>query len=53
MPPVIDPSPITATMRRSLSPFASLAIESPWAHDSTVDACEFSMMSCSDSVREG
>ncbi len=52
MPPVSAPSPMTATTwssRRS----SSLALASPSAQPSTVEAWLFSITSCSDSAREG
>ena len=52
MPPVIEPSPITATTRRSM-PFNATAVAMPCAYDSTVDAWLFSIQSCSDSSRFG
>jgi hypothetical protein len=57
MPPVRAPSPMTATTRRPFSPWlsprSSKARASPSAHDSDVEACEFSTTSCSLSAREG
>ena len=46
MPPVSAPSPTTATTCRC-SPRSAYALASPSAYDSAVEACEFSMMSCS------
>ena len=53
MPPVSAPSPTTATTWRSCWPVISKAFEMPSAHDSELDACELSTMSCSDSERCG
>ena len=54
MPPVIEPSPITATMwRRSGSAPLSRATASPYAYDRIVEAWLFSTKSCSDSSRLG
>ncbi len=52
MPPVSAPSPMTATTWSS-RPSTSLALASPSAQPSTVEAWLFSMTSCSDSAREG
>ena len=53
MPPVIAPSPITATTLRRWPNEDSSAVARPWAHDSTVDAWLFSIQSCSLSARVG
>ena len=52
MPPVMDPSPMTATTRR-LPPVVASAVASPWAYARTVEAWEFSIQSWPDSAREG
>ncbi len=46
IPPVSAPSPTTATTLRD-SPRSAYALASPSAYDRAVEACEFSMMSCS------
>jgi len=53
IPPVRAPSPTTATTCRSPWPVISNAREMPSAHDSELDACEDSTMSCSLSLRCG
>jgi len=53
MPPVSAPSPTTATTCRSTAPRSAYAFAMPSAHDSAVEACEFSTTSCSDSARFG
>ena len=53
MPPVIEPSPMTATMWRRGSVPASRATARPYAYDSTVLAWLFSMRSCWLSSRLG
>lgn len=52
MPPVRAPSPMTATTWSSRSR-TSFAFARPSAQPRTVEACEFSMTSCSDSACEG
>ena len=52
MPPVSAPSPMTATTW-PFSPCTWRALASPSAQPSAVEAWLFSMMSCSDSSREG
>ena len=53
IPPVSAPSPMTATVCRSLSPRSRCALAMPSAQDSAVEAWEFSTTSCSDSARLG
>ena len=53
MPPVSAPSPTTATTNRSSWPVIVNAREMPSAHESELDACELSTMSCGDSERCG
>ena len=53
IPPVMAPSPMTATTWRSSRPWRRLARLTPSAQDSAVEAWEFSTTSCSLSAREG
>ena len=53
IPPVSAPSPMTATVVRSVSPCSARPLAMPSAHDSDDDACELSTTSCSDSARLG
>ncbi len=54
IPPVSDPSPTTATTCRwGSSPPHSSPLAMPSAHASAVEACEFSMTSCTLSDRAG
>ncbi len=53
IPPVSAPSPMTATVCRLRWPRTTRPAAMPWAHDSDVEACEFSTTSCSDSARLG
>ena len=53
MPPVSAPSPTIATTWRSSWPVIAKAREMPSAHDSELEACELSTMSCTDSERCG
>ena len=52
IPPVSAPSPTTATTCRS-SPRSAKALDRPSAYDRAVEACEFSIRSCSLSARLG
>ena len=52
-PPVSAPSPMTATTQRSCSPRTRWAFAIPSAHDSEVEAWEFSSTSCALSARDG
>ena len=53
MPPVSAPSPTTTTTCRSFSPCRAKPRDIPSPHESAVDACEFSMTSCTLSLRFG
>ena len=53
MPPVSAPSPTTTTTWRSFWPVSENPREIPSPQESAVEACEFSMTSCSLSKRLG
>ncbi len=53
IPPVSAPSPTTATTQRFRSPRSWKPLAMPSAHESAVDAWEFSTTSCSLSARLG
>ena len=53
IPPVMAPSPMTATTWRSSWPCRWLARAMPSAQDREVEAWEFSTTSWTDSTREG
>ena len=49
IPPVMAPSPMIAMARWRSSPFSCMPRAMPSAHESAVEACEFSTTSCTDS----